>query len=145
MFALVSACDRKERHETALPTENAAPSVVPSAASLPSSQPAPSASVTILPSGRRVRVRQMFITKGGETTCSMTDFGEAFNGGLVIEDREVYSFPQMNAHLRKYPDFAATVGLSEVKTCEDARHYDRRYAEYRKLHPEFDYEGPTKE
>jgi hypothetical protein len=142
---LMFACDRKERHETALPTAKSAPSVVPSVASRPSPQPAPSVSVTILPSGRRVRVRQMSITKGGETTCSMTDFGETFNGGLVIEDREVYSFPQMNAQLRKYPEFAATVGLAEVKTCEDARHYDRRYAEYKKLHPDFDDEGPTKE
>lgn len=87
----------------------------------------------------------MFVTQGGETTCSMTDFGETFRGGLVIVDREIYSFPKLNALLRKHPRFAATVGLSEVKTCEDARHFSDRYREYKSAHPDFDHEGPTKE
>jgi hypothetical protein len=118
-----------------------ATSVVP----LPPAQTVPSVTVTTLPSGRRVRVRQMFVTNGDETTCSTTDFGETFNGGLVIADREVYSFPQMNARLRKYPEFAATIGFSEVTTCEDARHFSKRYMEYKAAHPSFDDEGPTKE
>ncbi len=51
----------------------------------------------------------------------------------------------MNARLRKYPDFAATVGLSEVKTCENARHYDRRYAEYKTAAPGLRLRRPDEE
>ncbi|MDQ2646925.1 MAG: hypothetical protein M3020_24185 [Myxococcota bacterium] len=87
----------------------------------------------------------MFVTHGDETTCSVTDFGETFNGGLVIAEREVYSFPKLNARLRRYPELAAAVGLSEVKTCDDARHFTKRYLEYKATHPDFDDEGPTKE
>ena len=88
----------------------------------------------------------MFVTNAqGETTCSMTDFGDTFQGGLVIADREIYSFPKMNAHLRKYPELATAVGLTEVKDCNDARRYSERYLEYSHAHPDFDREGPTKE
>jgi hypothetical protein len=88
----------------------------------------------------------MFVTnKFGETTCSMTDYGQTFAGGLVIADREVYSFPLLNAHLRKYPEFALAAGLREVQTCEDARRYAQAYDEYKRVHPTFDSEGPTKE
>jgi hypothetical protein len=88
----------------------------------------------------------MFVTDElGGTTCSMTDFGDTFRGGLVIAHREIYSFPRLNERLRKYPEFAAAVGLTEVKDCNDARRYSERYHEYKKTHPDFDDEGPTKE
>lgn len=87
----------------------------------------------------------MFVTNElGETTCSETDFGETFDGGRVVAEREIYSFPRMNAHLRKYPEFAAAAGLGEVKSCDDARRYGERYREYARAHPGFDFEGPTK-
>jgi len=143
LLASAIACGRKERHGPALPTEKAAPSGTPSASS---ARTAPSTRVTAIPSGRGARVRQMFVTNEfGETTCSQTDFGETFRGRLVITDREVYSFPKMNAHLRKYPEFATAMGLTEVKDCDDARRYAERYDEYRQAHPDFDLEGPTKE
>jgi hypothetical protein len=108
--------------------------------------PSASTVVTVLPSGRRHRVRYMFVTgASGETTCSMTDFGETFRGGLVIADREIYSFPKLNAHLRKYPEFAAAIGMTEVKDCNDARRYTERYHAYKQAYPDFDLEGPTKE
>lgn len=75
----------------------------------------------------------------------MTDFGDTFRGGLVIAHREIYSFPKINARLRKYPELARAVGLSEVKDCTDARRYAERYFEYSRTHPGFDHEGPTKE
>jgi hypothetical protein len=150
LLASASVCSRKERHKAALPTATASPSVLASTSTststLPSARAAPSAAVTAVTSGRPARVLQMFVTdEFGGTTCSMTDYGHTFRGRPVIEDREIYSFPRMNEHLRKYPAFARAAGLREVKTCEDARRYAERYQEYERAHSGFDFEGPTKE
>ena len=154
LLVFAGGCDRRERPPPAPASATVAPSVVRSAAvkpwvwAAPSGAPLPSAStvVTVLPSGRRHRVRYMFVTdEFGGTTCSITDFGETFRGGLVIADREIYSFPKLNARLRKYPEFAAAIGMTEVKDCNDARRYTERYHAYKQAHPDFDFEGPTKE
>lgn len=88
----------------------------------------------------------MFVTNEfGETTCSETDFGDTFRGGLVIASREIYSFPKMNARLEKHPKLALAIGLTEVKNCDEARQYWARYHQYSQAHPDFDHEGPTKE
>jgi hypothetical protein len=159
VLVFASGCDRGERPPPAPASATATPSVVRSAAVAPSAvvpslriapsaTPLPSAStvVTVLPSGRRHRVRYMFVTDAsGETTCSITDLGDTFRGGLLIADREAYSFPKINAKLRKYPEFAAAIGITEVKDCNDARRYMERYHAYEELHPDFDFEGPTKE
>jgi hypothetical protein len=148
LLVFAGGCGRRERQPPAPASVTVAPSVAPLASFAPSAAPLPSAStvVTVLPSGRRHRVRYMFVTdEFGGTTCSITDFGETFRGGLVIADREIYSFPKLNDRLRKYPEFAAAIGISEVKDCNDARRYTERYYEYKKAHPDFDFEGPTKE
>ncbi|MEP6654076.1 MAG: hypothetical protein ABJA82_12005 [Myxococcales bacterium] len=86
----------------------------------------------------------MFVTdEFGKTICSETDLGAFLDGRAVTQ--EVYSFPKMNALLRKYPEFAAAIGLAEVKDCNDARRYGERYHEYYQAHPGFDFEGPSKE
>lgn len=51
----------------------------------------------------------------------------------------------MNVRLRKYPEFAAAIGLTDVKDCTEARRYAQGYHEYRQAHPDFDGEGPTKQ
>jgi hypothetical protein len=87
----------------------------------------------------------MFVTDpSGETLCSETESDDTFRGGRILVAREVYSFPQMNAHLARYPALAAAVGLTEIKDCEAARQYVRGYQEFSKAHPDFDRKGPTK-
>jgi hypothetical protein len=128
---LASACQRKQRPEAVPSSVTALPSLAPSAA--------PSAAVVTAPSKSGVPV---VTNEHGETTCSVRDLGE-FNGGRVV-DREVYSFPKLNELLAKYPDFARASGLSEVKDCEGARLFARRYFAYKRDHPTFDHEGPSK-
>ena len=99
--------------------------------------------VVLSGSGQPATVRQLAVSNAlGETTCSETDLGE-FRGGRVVY-RETYSFPALNQRLAKYPELAATIGMTEIKDCEDARLFTRRYFEYKRSHPDFDHEGPSK-
>jgi len=123
LLAHAGGCERNDRRTPATSADSAASSAARSAAPLPSVRAA----------------------EHGETLCSEKDLGETFRGGRVIAEREIYSFPKMNAKLRKYPEFAAAAGLTVVGDCSDARRYSERYLEYSGAHPGFDAEGPTKE
>jgi hypothetical protein len=138
LVVAAGGCARRRQGDEGVTPAKSAPTVVSS-----SPQPLPSPVATPSDSGQRATVRQMAVTDAhGQTTCSEIDLGE-FRGGRVV-DREIYSFPKLNQRLAKYPELAAAIGMTEIKDCEDARLFARRYFEYKQSHPDFDHEGPSK-
>jgi hypothetical protein len=138
LIVAANGCARRRQGDEGMPPARSAPTIVFS-----SPQPLPSPVATASGSGQRATVRQLTVTNAhGETTCSEIDLGE-FRGGRVV-DRETYSFPALNRRLAKYPELAAAIGMTEIKDCEGARLFSRRYFEYKRSHPDFDHEGPSK-
>src|SRR5262249_1256568 len=61
--------------------------------------------------------------------------------GSVLEQ---YVVTAMNRKLRLHPDFAASIGMTEVSDCEGGRAFMTAYASYKKAHPAFD-DGDTRD
>jgi hypothetical protein len=62
-----------------------------------------------------------------------------FDGeGNRVDLPEYYVVHSMNRRLRAFPDFAAAAGMKLVRTCDEARAFDRVYDDYFNAHPNFD-------
>jgi len=59
-----------------------------------------------------------------------------------VAERESYVLDAIRRKLEYYPELADFAGLSEVKTCDEARTFRSAYFQFATLHPDFDRDQP---
>jgi hypothetical protein len=81
-----------------------------------------------------------------DTTSSAQPLGTIICGsfpstdefGNATEQPEYYRLTSINRTLRTFPDFASSIGMKSVRSCDQARAFTRAYDDYFQAHPYFD-------
>jgi hypothetical protein len=58
--------------------------------------------------------------------------------GTAIRRPEYYRLTSMNRTLQAFPEFASSIGMKSVRSCDDARAFVGAYDDYSEAHPYFD-------